>query len=144
MLKDLCIVVHGSTNMQYYCMKIKSKEKQVTVDILVDSETAYLTDYTAIQFNKYLLINLSLRMATASAMSLTPVRKVSGALLTLFGGYDKYCYATGLQKMSVACSCTCVHIDSGSLFVYITFNEKNLFTVYLFIYSFQLKSAVRH
>jgi len=104
---------------------------------------------TTLLFNKYLLINLSLRMATASTMSLTPVRKVSGALCTLFSGYDKYCYATGLQKMSVACSYTCVHIDSGSLLVCITFNEKNLlfcylFTVYLFISSFQLKSAVRH
>jgi len=30
-------------------MKMKEKGKQVTVDILVDNETAYLTDYNAIQ-----------------------------------------------------------------------------------------------
>jgi len=33
----------------YYCMKIKQKGKQVTIDILLDNETAYHTDYTAIQ-----------------------------------------------------------------------------------------------
>jgi len=32
-----------------YCTKIKRKGKQVTVDILLDNETAYLTDYIAIQ-----------------------------------------------------------------------------------------------
>jgi len=37
--------------------------------LLLDNETAYLTDYTAVE---YLLINLSLRMATATAMSLAP------------------------------------------------------------------------
>ena len=30
-------------------MKIKQKGKQVTIDILLDSETTYLTDCTAIQ-----------------------------------------------------------------------------------------------
>jgi len=39
----------GSTNMQYYCMKIKYKGKQVTINILHDDESAYLADYTAIQ-----------------------------------------------------------------------------------------------
>ena len=40
----------GGTNMLIlYCTKIKRKGKQVTVDILLDNETAYLTDYIAIQ-----------------------------------------------------------------------------------------------
>ena len=39
----------GSTNMQYYCVKIKQKGKQVIRAILLDNETAYHTDYTAIR-----------------------------------------------------------------------------------------------
>ena len=35
--------------MQCYRMQIKCKGKQVTIDILLYSETAYLTDYTDIR-----------------------------------------------------------------------------------------------
>jgi len=36
------------TNVQYYCVKIKRKTSDYS--ILLDNETAYLTDYTAIQY----------------------------------------------------------------------------------------------
>jgi len=45
-------------NKHAVCMHIKWKGKQVIVDILVDSETAGLTDYTLL-FDEYLLINVN-------------------------------------------------------------------------------------
>ena len=63
----------AKTNWHRYGTKLrhchKVKGKHVTVDILLDNETVYLTDYTAIQrvsLNKFVF------MSTASAMSLTP------------------------------------------------------------------------
>jgi len=56
---------------QFTSVTVTSRTKKLTVYILLDDETTHLTDYVTIN-NKYILIYLSLHMATVSAMSVTP------------------------------------------------------------------------